>query len=178
MRINDTKNQTQYSCFPQRTSACRRFRSHECFRIPRWRLEVNNFLHGCCDLSSNFLTQYLKDCYPKLMPEIVPMQTTDDYRREHKSSIQSHVITKLDNWYIDLTLNQFEEYRTRLLIEEDTGTLETFLINIRKRDDSVKDSDIKLSTFTENKQELYAWLCSTILIIITVPYEGCHSLFR
>lgn len=112
------------------------------------------------------------------MPEIVPMQTTDDYRREHKSSIQSHVITKLDNWYIDLTLNQFEEYRTRVLIEEDTGTLETFLINIRKRDDSVKDSDIKLSTFTENGQELYAWLCSTILIIITEPYEGCHSLFR
>lgn len=135
-------------------------RSHECFRMPRW-LEVNDFPNGCCDLSSNFLAQYLKDSYPTLMPVIVHMQTTDDFRTNHKSSIQSHVITKLDNWYIDLTLNQFEEYRARVVIEKDTGTLGTLLRKIRKCDGSIKERDIQLSTFTENGQELYAWLCST-----------------
>ncbi|WP_324700958.1 hypothetical protein U9K49_18890 (plasmid) [Pantoea agglomerans] len=136
-------------------------RSHECFRMPRWRSDLNNFPHGCCDLSSNFLAQYLKDSYPTLAPVIVHMQTTADFREKHQSSIQSHVITKVDKWYIDLTLNQFDEYRARVVIEEHTGTLGTLLRNIRKCDGSVKERDIQLSTFTENGQELYAWLCST-----------------
>ncbi|MGC0825006.1 hypothetical protein WKH27_16575 [Pantoea agglomerans] len=136
-------------------------RSHECFRMPRWRSDLNNFPHGCCDLSGNFLAQYLKDSYPTLAPVIVHMQTTADFSEKHQSSIQSHVITKVDNWYIDLTLNQFDEYRARVVIEEHTGTLGTLLRNIRKCDGSVKERDIQLNAFRENGQELYAWLCST-----------------
>ncbi|OAD98052.1 hypothetical protein [Pantoea sp. OXWO6B1] len=136
-------------------------RSHECFRMPRWWQEMNNFPHGCCYLSSNFLAQYLKDSYPTLMPVIVHMQTTADFRKKHKSSIKSHVITKLDKWYIDLTLNQFAEYRSRVVIDDNTGTLGTLLRNIRDCDGDIEERDIQLNTFSENGQKLYAWLCST-----------------
>lgn len=136
-------------------------RSHECFRMPRWESDMNNFPHGCCDLSSNFLAQYLKDSYPTLAPVIVRMETTANFREKHKSSIESHVITKLDKWYIDLTLNQFDEYRARVVIEGNTGTLGTLLRNIRNCGGNIKEGDIQQNAFSEDGQELYAWLCST-----------------
>lgn len=136
-------------------------RSHECFSMPRWGSDMNNFPHGCCDLSSNFLAQYLKDSYPTLTPVIVHMQTTAEFREKHQSSIKSHVITKLDKWYSDLTLNQFAEYRARVVIDDDTGTLGTLLRNIRNCDGDIVERNIQLNTFSENGQKLYAWLRST-----------------
>lgn len=66
-------------------------RSHECFRMGRWQ-ELNEFPHGCCDLASNFLAQYLKDSAPALEPTIVKMRTSSKFRETHPSSIENHTI--------------------------------------------------------------------------------------
>ncbi|EHE7768608.1 TPA_asm: hypothetical protein G4P47_004549 [Salmonella enterica subsp. enterica serovar Javiana] len=99
-------------------------RSNECFRMGRWQ-ELNAFPHGCCDLASNFLAQYLQDSDPSLKPVIIHLQTTAEFRDEFKSSIESHVITEVHGWFVDLTLNQFAEYKDRVVIDDRTGILGT-----------------------------------------------------
>ncbi|POU03926.1 hypothetical protein C3369_00740 [Escherichia sp. ESNIH1] len=136
-------------------------RSNECFHMPRWRTEMNSFPYGCCDLASNFLAQYLRDSDPDLEPVIVHMQTTEDFRKKFKSTIYSHVIVKLSSWYIDLTLNQFEEYRGRVEIGERTGTLGSLLIKIQSHEGTVTERDIKLHTRNEDGYNLYKWLRDT-----------------
>jgi hypothetical protein len=136
-------------------------RSHECFSMGRWQTEMNQFPHGCCDLASNFLAQYLKDSDPTLEPVIVHMQTTPEFREEHHSTIQSHVIVELNGWYIDLTLNQFEEYRNRVVISNRTGTLGTLCRHIPKYGGEIRKRSIQLNTATENGSELYTWLRTT-----------------
>lgn len=51
---------------------------------------MNEFPHGCCDLSSNFLAQYLKDSYPALTPVIDHMETTvvTDLNTMHGNSFE------------------------------------------------------------------------------------------
>ncbi|AVX40600.1 MULTISPECIES: hypothetical protein [Yersinia] len=133
-------------------------RSNECFAMGRWLMEMNHFPYGCCDLASNFLAQYLQDCDPSLQPVIVHMMATEDFREERHSTIHSHVIVRLDDWYIDLTLNQFEEYRNRVMIDKSSGTLGTLLKHIRSHDGTVTERGIQLDTRTERGRELYAWL--------------------
>ncbi|HGV0046203.1 TPA: hypothetical protein ACNFPT_004507 [Enterobacter ludwigii] len=135
-------------------------RSHECFHMGRWK-ELNEFPHGCCDLASNFLAQYLKDKDPSLQPVIVHMQTSSEFREEHSSTIQSHVIVKLDDWYIDLTLNQFAEYQHRVVIESRTGTLGTLLKRIRNCGGTVTERDFELHPADDDGGTLYAWLRDT-----------------
>ncbi|MFW5393268.1 hypothetical protein V1951_18465 [Yersinia sp. 2544 StPb PI] len=135
-------------------------RSYECFHLPRWREELNGFPGGSCELASNFLAQYLKDCDPMLQPQIILMCTTEDFREEKGSSIRSHVIVKLDTWYIDLTLNQFPEYSSRVCIEE-KGMLATLIRDIRKFDGTVKTKEITLQAGILDGSELYQWLKDT-----------------
>ncbi|MFJ5375224.1 hypothetical protein ACIPTP_22115 [Pectobacterium versatile] len=136
-------------------------RSHECFAMGRWRSELNAFPHGCCELASNFLAQYLHDSDPSLQPLIVHMQTTDDFRQEFSSTIHSHVIVKLNGWYIDLTLNQFEEHNRRIVIEDKTGDVGTLLRRIKHYSGDVTCRGIQLNSGTEDGSALYAWLRTT-----------------
>lgn len=136
-------------------------RSHECFHMGRWQMEMNHFPHGCCDLASNFLAQYLRDSDPALQPEIVHMVAEETFRTQHNSSIHSHVIVALDDWYIDLTLNQFAEHRDRVVIDTRTGTLGTLLRRIRACGGTVNSRDIRLNTYNEDGSRLYAWLRAT-----------------
>ncbi|MBE5201991.1 hypothetical protein IG612_05040 [Pectobacterium sp. FL60-S17] len=132
-------------------------RSNECFHMARWK-ELNEFPHGCCDLASNFLAQYLQDSDPSLQPVIVHMLASEQFREDHNSTIHSHVIVRLDGWYIDLTLNQFAEYRNRVVIDSRTGTLGTLLRHIRNCDGTVTECGIELDVPGENGAALYAWL--------------------
>lgn len=136
-------------------------RSHECYSMGRWRTEMNQFPHGCCDLASNFLAQYLLDSDPTLEPVIVHMQTTTDFRELEQSSIKSHVIVRLNDWYIDLTLNQFEEHRGRVVIESRTGTLGSLLRRIRSCGGTIKERAINLDSGQESGRDLYDWLRKT-----------------
>lgn len=135
-------------------------RSNECYHLGRWK-ELNSFPHGCCDLASNFLAQYLQDRDSSLQPVIMHMLTNHEFREEHNSTIQSHVIVRLDDWYIDLTLNQFAEYRSRVVIENRTGTLGSLLRQIRNSGGTVKERDIELHTSNEDGGRLYIWLRDT-----------------
>lgn len=136
-------------------------RSHECFSMGRWQTEMNQFPHGCCDLASNFLAQYLKDSDPTLEPVIVHMLTTPEFIEKHHSTIQSHVIVELNGWYIDLTLNQFEEYRNRVVISNRTGTLGSLLRCIRSCDGTIEKRAINLDSAQEDGRDLYDWLRTT-----------------
>lgn len=142
-------------------------RSHECFRMGRWQ-ELNEFPHGCCDLASNFLAQYLQDSDPALQPVVLLMQTTADFREAEKSTIESHVIVELDGWYIDLTLNQFAEHKARVLIEQRTGTLGSLMRKLKAHDGSVTQKDISLNTFDEDGSGLYEWLRNTADRLLSV----------
>ncbi|MEQ9883176.1 hypothetical protein ABRP83_13475 [Pectobacterium brasiliense] len=144
-------------------------RSHECFAMGRWRTELNAFPHGCCDLASNFLAQYLKDGDPTLQPVIVHMVTTADFRQAEQSTIQSHVVVELNGWYIDLTLNQFAEYEGRVMIEDKTGTVGTLLRKIRGYEGVVTERDIQLDSAREDGRELYAWLRATADSLLASP---------
>ncbi|HHA2230706.1 TPA: hypothetical protein ACOEBZ_005075 [Enterobacter ludwigii] len=136
-------------------------RSHECFRMGRFQ-ELKAFPHGCCDLASNFLAQYLQDGDPSLKPVIIHMQTTKDFRDEYRSTIKSHVIVEVTGWFVDLTLNQFVEYQDRVVIDDRTGILGTLLRRIRGSGGTVTERGIQLNAgLDEDGHELYAWLRAT-----------------
>lgn len=132
-------------------------RSNECFRMGRWQ-ELNAFPHGCCDLASHFLAQYLQDSDPTLTPVIVSLTTTAAFRLEEESAIEAHTFVELHGWFIDLTLNQFAEYQDRVVIDDRTGILGTLRRTILGYDGEEKEQGIQLDTTTEDGSELYAWL--------------------
>lgn len=136
-------------------------RSHECYFMNRWK-ELNEFPHGCCDLASNFLAQYLKDSNPALTPVVLLMQTNEAFCNKENSTIKAHVIVKLDDWYIDLTLNQFAEYQYRVVIQEKNQMLGNLLRKIEAYGGSVTEENIELdSGLDENGRDLYEWLRDT-----------------
>ena len=118
-------------------------RSNECFRMDRWK-ELNAFPHGCCDLASNFLAQYLQDGDPSLKPVIIHMETTEDFREENLSTVKSHVIVEVTGWFVDLTLNQFAEYQDRVVIDDRTGTVGSLLKDIQASGGTVTKRCIQL----------------------------------
>ncbi|UVV75372.1 hypothetical protein [Pantoea agglomerans] len=58
--------------------------------------ELKNFPTGSCDLASNCLAQYLKDCGEKGEPVILSMEGNETYREAENSTIHSHVIVILN----------------------------------------------------------------------------------
>ncbi|MFN1142959.1 hypothetical protein [Serratia quinivorans] len=142
-------------------------RSHECFHMPRWNMELNSFPGGCCDLASNFLAQYLRDSDPTLQPDIIHMQATQSFRDEEKSTVFSHVIVALGEEYIDLTLNQFTEYGRRVIIEDKFGTLHTLLSKIKQHEGTVTWRDINIDSADEEGEALYGWLRHTADRLLT-----------
>ncbi|CAI1192313.1 hypothetical protein R6Y99_24750 [Pseudomonas lundensis] len=142
-------------------------RSHECFHMPRWNTELNNFPGGCCDLASNFLAHYLRDSDPALQPVIIHMLATQSYREAKKSTVYSHVIVKLGEWHIDLTLNQFHEYGRRVIIEHKRGTLHTLLHEIEQYEGTVTHRGISIDSANEEGGELYCWLRHTADRLLT-----------
>lgn len=136
-------------------------RSNECFRTGRWQ-ELNAFPHGCCDLASNFLAQYLQDGDPSLKPVIIHMETTEDFREEYRSTVKSHVIVEVTGWFVDLTLNQFAEYQDRVVIDDRTGTVGALLRDIQASGGTVTKRSIQLDAgLDEDGHELYDWLSAT-----------------
>ncbi|WP_079849777.1 hypothetical protein [Salmonella enterica] len=135
-------------------------RSHECFRMGRWQ-ELNAFPHGCCGLASHFLAQYLQDSDPTLKPVIVSLTTTAAFRQQENSTIQAHTFVELHGWFIDLTLNQFDEYKARVVIDNRTGLLGRLRMHILACDGEEKALSIQLDTTTEDGGELYGWLRAT-----------------
>ncbi|EPT9141783.1 hypothetical protein ACVTKY_005878 [Klebsiella michiganensis] len=135
--------------------------------MDRWK-ELNAFPHGCCDLASNFLAQYLQDGDPSLKPVIIHMETTEDFREENLSTVKSHVIVEVTGWFVDLTLNQFAEYQDRVVIDDRTGTVGSLLKDIQASGGTVTKCCIQLDAGPdEDGHELYVWLRDTADNLLT-----------
>ncbi|HAU2802506.1 TPA: hypothetical protein O7142_003946 [Salmonella enterica] len=90
------------------------------------------------------------------------METTKDFRDEHRSTIKSHVIVEVTGWFVDLTLNQFAEYQNRVVIDDRTGTVGALLRDIRASGGTVTERSIQLDAGpVEDGHELYDWLSTT-----------------
>lgn len=121
----------------------------------RW-CELNNFPAGSCDLASNCLAQYLKDCGERGEPGILFMCGNETFREEENSTVHGHVIVILDGEYIDLTIDQFEEYTDYIPAEplETGGVLGTLLRKIPQYEGKIETRRINL----DRLQGIYAWL--------------------
>ncbi|TLP82002.1 hypothetical protein FE153_11570, partial [Streptococcus pneumoniae] len=84
-------------------------RADGCRHFPRWKTELRNFPHSSCDLASNTLAYYLKE-RERCHPCIIFMEGNAGFHEAENSTVHGHVIVLLDGEYIDLTLDQFDEY--------------------------------------------------------------------
>lgn len=122
---------------------------------PRW-CELKNFPAGSCDLASNCLAQYLKDCGERGEPCILFMCGNETFRKEENSTVHGHVIVILNGEYIDLTLDQFDEYTDYIPAEslETGGVLGTLLRKIPQYEGEIETRRINL----DRLQGIYPWL--------------------
>ncbi|WP_419793246.1 hypothetical protein [Serratia fonticola] len=127
----------------------------ECRKGSRW-CELKNFPAGSCDLASNCLAQYLKDCGEKGEPGILFMCGNQTFREAENSTVHGHVIVILDGEYTDLTLDQFDEYTDYIPAEplETGGVLGTLLRKIPQYEGEIETRRINL----DRTQGIYAWL--------------------
>lgn len=132
-----------------------RERPEECRNESRW-CELKNFPAGSCDLASNCLAQYLKDCGERGEPGILFMCGNETFREAENSTVHGHVIVILDGEYIDLTLDQFDEYTDYIPAEpfETGGVLGTLLRKIPQYEGEIETRRINL----DRLQGIYAWL--------------------
>lgn len=141
--------------FSQALEEAAREQPEECRKGNRW-VELRNFPAGSCDLASNCLAQYLKDCGERGEPGILFMCGNETFREEENSTVHGHVIVILDGEYIDLTLDQFDEYSDYIPAEpfETGGVLGTLLRKIPQYEGEVETRRINL----DRLQGIYAWL--------------------
>nr|WP_241391447.1 hypothetical protein [Serratia proteamaculans]ULG18683.1 hypothetical protein Puna18p_00129 [Serratia proteamaculans] len=127
----------------------------ECRESSSW-CELKNFPAGSCDLASNCLAQYLKDCGERGEPAILFMCGTQTFREAENSTVNGHVIVFLNGEYIDLTLDQFDEYTDYIPAEqlETGGVLGTLLSKIPQYEGEIETRRINL----DHIQGIYAWL--------------------
>ncbi|EAU7106561.1 hypothetical protein EIR35_23940 [Salmonella enterica] len=137
----------------------------------RWS-ELKNFPAGSCDLASNCLAQYLKDskvCGEKGEPCILFMYGTQPFHKAENSTVQAHVIVMLHGDYIDMTLDQFEEYTDYIPAEpvETGGVLGTLLRKIPQYEGEIETRRINL----DRLGKIYAWLRDRADAILTADPE-------
>jgi len=106
--------------------------------LPRWN-ELKDFPGGSCDLASNFVARYLMDSDKALHPCIICLCGNNTFREAENSTVNGHVIVLLDGNYIDLTLDQFEEYAAYIPAEpiESRGIIGSLLHKIQKHEGTI-----------------------------------------
>jgi len=106
--------------------------------LPRWD-ELKDFPGGSCDLASNFVARYLMDSDKELHPCIVYLCGNNTFREAENLTVNGHVIVLLDGNYIDLTLDQFEEYAAYIPAEpiESCGIIGSLLHKIQKHEGTI-----------------------------------------
>jgi len=141
--------------FRQALEKAAREQPEECREGERW-CELKNFPAGSCDLASNCLVQYLKDCGEKGEPVILFMCGNETFREAENSTVHGHVIVILDGEYIDLTLDQFDEYTDYIPAEpfETGGVLGTLLRKIPQYEGEIETRRINLDRI----EGIYEWL--------------------
>ncbi len=154
--------------FRQALEKAAREQPEECRNDSRW-CELKNFPAGSCDLASNCLAQYLKDCGERGEPAILFMCGNQAFREAENSTVHGHVIVILDGEYTDLTLDQFDEYTDYIPAEplETGGVLGTLLRKIPQYEGEIETRRINL----DRLQGIYAWLRDRADAILTAEPE-------
>lgn len=119
-----------------------------------WRDFLRAFPLGCCELASQTLVQYLMDHDEKLFPYVIGM----DWRVNAKD--YGHVIVTLDGEYIDLTLDQFDGYDDRIVVEpvESGGQIAGFIQKVRAHGGTLSTRELTFDGIPDRAYKLYAWL--------------------
>jgi len=109
-------------------------------------LDLKDFPGGSCDLASNFLARYLMDSDKGLHPCIICMCGNDTFREAESSTVNGHVIVMLDGNYIDLTLDQFEEYASYIQAEpiESGGVICSLLHKIHMHEGEISTRPVRI----------------------------------
>ncbi|MCS4320743.1 hypothetical protein M2407_005117 [Serratia sp. BIGb0234] len=134
----------------------------ECGKLARWYPDVQGFPGGCCELASHFLAKYLKDHDDTLCPYLLQLDASETFRKATGSTVHGHVIVALNGDYIDLTLDQFDEYEN-YVTDEPIGSdapVDQLLAGIRRyaeEEGAIRTRDINLS----GGEALYEWLRNT-----------------
>lgn len=148
-------------------------RADGCRHFPRWKTELRNFPHGSCDLASNTLAYYLKE-RERCHPCIIFMEGNAGFHEAENSTVHGHVIVLLDGEYIDLTLDQFDEYPDYIPYEpvESDGQIGKLLRNIMKHEDPVKTRQI------DRKRAARTVLTGMCYSVGSATRQGSSSLTR
>lgn len=142
-------------------------RKSECHHMDRWRNGLDSFPGGCCDLASDCLALYLTKSDPDLQPYIMIMNASNTFRDKYDSTVNGHAIVVLDEYYIDLTLDQFAEYDEWVPGEriESGGKLGTLIKHIlscsEPSDRAIRTRNITLDAFNLDGSDLFGWLKNT-----------------
>ena len=119
-----------------------------------WRDVLKDFPDGCCELTSQTLAEYLTEDGSNLHPYVIGMQWDDGPDRH------GHVIVALDGEYIDLTLDQFDGYHDRIVVEpvESGGQIAGFIQKVRAHGGTLSTRKRTFDGIPDQAYNLYAWL--------------------
>ncbi|MGP0867451.1 hypothetical protein ACJ8QD_21680 [Serratia sp. CY76356] len=122
-----------------------------------WRGYLTDFPAGCCELASQTLVRYLRDHDEKLFPYVIATSKIEN------DGMKGHVFVALDGDYIDLTLDQFDEYDDWIVAEpiESGGTLGAFLQKVRRLEGTITTREVTLDVIPGDSHRLYGWLKKT-----------------
>ncbi|WCE16194.1 hypothetical protein [Enterobacter ludwigii] len=122
-----------------------------------WHKELGSFPFGCCELASQGLVKYLRDHDKTLFPYVIAMQWNEE------ADIHGHVIVALDGEYIDLTIDQFEDYKDWIVAEpvESCGQIGSLLRKVRQLKGSITTRNVTLDVIPHEGHKLYGWLRAT-----------------
>lgn len=117
-----------------------------------WRTFLASFPFGCCELAE-YLTE--DDC--NLHPCIIAMAWTEN------GGHHGHVIVALDGEYIDLTLDQFDGYDDRIVVEPVVygGQIAGFIQTVRDQGGTLTTGKVTLDVISYEGHKLYGWLKAT-----------------
>ena len=133
-------------------------RADGCRHFPRWKTELRNFCTAAADLASNTLAYHSRNERDAIRASFL-WKGTLAFSEAENSTVHGHVIVLLDGEYIDLTLDQFDEYPDYIPYEpvESDGQIGKLLRNIMKHEGPSKTRQIDL----DGGEELYARLRDT-----------------
>ncbi|KAA0260926.1 hypothetical protein [Hafnia alvei] len=119
-----------------------------------WRDFLRAFPLGCCELTSQTLAEYLTEDGSNLHPYIIAMAWTEN------AGYHGHVIVALDGEYIDLTLDQFDGYDDRIVVEpvESGGQIAGFIQKVRAHGGTLSTRERTFDGIPDQAWKLYAWL--------------------
>ncbi|HIE1221359.1 TPA: hypothetical protein ACXJRX_004680 [Serratia marcescens] len=125
--------------------------------LSAWHGHIGAFPAGCCELASHTLVKYLRDHDPNLFPYVIALQWIEN------GDIHGHVFVALDGDYIDLTLDQFDEYDDWIVAEPiaSGGTLDAFLQKVRRLEGTITTREVTLDVIPGDGHQLYGWLKKT-----------------